>query len=122
MKIAIINDTHFGAKNDSPVLLEHFIRFFEWQFFPYCIKNNIQRIIHLGDFFDRRKYINSSRKQNEFDNENEYEKITLSQLETETRLDWQKVAQYLGYAKPSPNDKIVCTSIVTGKQIGRAHV
>jgi len=31
MKIAIINDTHFGAKNDSPVLLEHFIQFFEKQ-------------------------------------------------------------------------------------------
>ena len=58
MKIAIINDTHFGAKNDSPVLLEHFIQFFEKQFFPYCVKNNIERIIHLGDFFDRRKYIN----------------------------------------------------------------
>ena len=55
-------------------------------------------------------YNNSSRKQNEFDNENEYEKLTLSQLEKETRLDWQKVAQYLGYVKPSPSDKIVCSS------------
>jgi predicted metalloendopeptidase len=55
-------------------------------------------------------YNNSSRKQNEFDNENEYEKLTLKQLETETRLDWQKVAQHLGYAKPSPSDKIVCSS------------
>ena len=58
MKVAIINDTHFGARNDSAVFLDHFISFFETQFFPYLKENNIQKVIHLGDFFDRRKYIN----------------------------------------------------------------
>lgn len=53
---------------------------------------------------------NNSRKHDEFDTENEYQKISLSELETETRLDWQKVARHLGYANPSPNDKIVCSS------------
>jgi len=49
-------------------------------------------------------------KQDEFDTENEYQKISLSNLETETRLDWQKVARHLGYDDPSPSDKIVCSS------------
>ena len=58
MKLCIINDTHFGVRNDSAVFLEHFILFFEEQFFPYCVDNNIDTVLHLGDFFDRRKYIN----------------------------------------------------------------
>jgi pterin-4a-carbinolamine dehydratase len=58
MKIAIINDTHFGARNDHQLFLDHFLSFFENQFFPYIKENNIKHIFHLGDFFDRRKYIN----------------------------------------------------------------
>ena len=58
MKLAIINDTHFGIRNDSPYFLEHSLEYFEKQFFPYLIENNIKTVIHLGDLFDRRKYIN----------------------------------------------------------------
>ena len=58
MKIAILNDTHFGARNDSSVFLNYFLSFFENQFFPYLEKNNIKNILHLGDFMDRRKYVN----------------------------------------------------------------
>lgn len=58
MKVAIINDTHFGARNDSPIFLEHFMGFWEDIFFPYLQENGIRRIIHLGDFLDRRKYVN----------------------------------------------------------------
>ena len=58
MKIAIINDTHFGARNDSSIFLDYFLQFFEEQFFPYCKENNIDQIIHLGDLMDRRKYVN----------------------------------------------------------------
>lgn len=58
MKLAIINDTHFGARNDSQIFLDYFLDFFETQFFPYCKENKITDVIHLGDFFDRRKFIN----------------------------------------------------------------
>jgi hypothetical protein len=58
VKIAFICDTHFGCRNDSPFFLENALSFFEKQFIPYLIKNNIKNVIHLGDFFDRRKYIN----------------------------------------------------------------
>ena len=56
--IAIINDTHFGIRNDSIYFLDKSLEYFETVVFPYIIKNDIKNIIHLGDFFDRRKYIN----------------------------------------------------------------
>jgi len=58
VKIAIINDTHFGVRNDSQLFLDNFLNFFKNQFFPYIKKNEINTIIHLGDFVDRRKYVN----------------------------------------------------------------
>ena len=56
--IAIINDTHFGARNDNPIFLEHFMEFWEQEFFPILEDRGIKRIIHLGDFLDRRKFVN----------------------------------------------------------------
>ena len=58
MKSIILNDTHFGYKADSPIVLEYFMSFFEGQLFPYIKENDIKTIFHLGDVFDRRKYIN----------------------------------------------------------------
>ena len=58
MKIALLNDTHFGARNDSPAFLEYFMRFYNEIFFPYLKENNIKTLIHLGDVVDRRKFIN----------------------------------------------------------------
>lgn len=58
MKVAIVTDTHFGFKNDSPLFLEAYLKFFEEQFFPYLLKNNIKNVIHMGDVLDRRKFIN----------------------------------------------------------------
>ena len=58
MKAVILNDTHFGFKADSSIVLEYTLSFFENQLFPYLKQNNITTIFHLGDLFDRRKYIN----------------------------------------------------------------
>ena len=58
MKIAFISDSHFGVRNDSPFFLENAISFYENQFFPYLLENNITEVVHLGDFFDRRKFVN----------------------------------------------------------------
>jgi DNA repair exonuclease SbcCD nuclease subunit len=58
MKIALITDTHFGARSDNLTFDGFFRDFYTHVFFPTLEKNNIDTIIHLGDIFDRRKYIN----------------------------------------------------------------
>ena len=58
MKIAILNDTHWGARNDNAAIAEHQIKFYREVFFPHLRENNIKTIFHLGDVTDRRKYIN----------------------------------------------------------------
>ena len=58
MKLAIINDTHAGARGDSMLFNEFFFKFWEGTFFPYLKENNIKHIVHLGDVVDRRKFIN----------------------------------------------------------------
>jgi len=58
MKIALLNDTHFGARNDSNIFDEYFYKFYDDIFFPYLKEHNIKTLIHLGDIVDRRKYIN----------------------------------------------------------------
>jgi DNA repair exonuclease SbcCD nuclease subunit len=58
MKIALITDTHFGGRNDSLVFDQYFAKFYDNIFFPVVKEQGITRVIHLGDTFDRRKYIN----------------------------------------------------------------
>jgi DNA repair exonuclease SbcCD nuclease subunit len=58
MKIAIITDTHFGARNDSHLFDNFFKKFYDEVFFPYLEEHQIKTVFHLGDVFDRRKYIN----------------------------------------------------------------
>lgn len=58
MKVAIITDTHLGARNDSLVFSDYFYRFFDNVFFPHLEQNGITRLLHLGDLVDRRKYVN----------------------------------------------------------------
>jgi len=58
MKIAILNDTHCGIRNSSDIFIEYQKRFYENVFFPYLIKNDIKQILHLGDYYDHRKYVN----------------------------------------------------------------
>lgn len=58
MKIAIVCDTHFGARVDSQFFQNKFTKFYEEKFFPYLEENNITTIVHLGDLVDRQKYLN----------------------------------------------------------------
>jgi DNA repair exonuclease SbcCD nuclease subunit len=58
MKIAILGDTHFGARNDLKVFHDFFQKFYDDTFIPYLVENNIKTVFQLGDLFDRRKYIN----------------------------------------------------------------
>jgi DNA repair exonuclease SbcCD nuclease subunit len=57
-QVALITDTHFGARSDSIPFDNFFRRFYEEVFFPEIDKRGIRHIVHLGDCFDRRKYIN----------------------------------------------------------------
>ena len=58
MKFAILNDTHCGIRNSSDIFLDNADKFYSELFFPYLIDNNINHIVHLGDIFDNRKFIN----------------------------------------------------------------
>ena len=58
MKVAIITDQHFGARNDSIAFLDFFEKFYENTFFPTIDSAGIDTVLILGDTFDRRKYIN----------------------------------------------------------------
>jgi len=58
LKVAIITDQHFGARNDSIAFLDFFENFYEQTFFPALDANNITTVLVLGDTFDRRKYVN----------------------------------------------------------------
>ena len=57
MKVAIVTDTHFGARNDSADFLDYFVRFYDELFFPMLETRGIKTILHLGDIVDRRKFI-----------------------------------------------------------------
>jgi DNA repair exonuclease SbcCD nuclease subunit len=58
VKLAIITDLHFGARNDSPFFLDYADRFFTDVFFPYLKQQGIKTIINLGDTFDQRRQTN----------------------------------------------------------------
>ena len=58
MKVAIITDQHFGARNDSPIFLDYYQKFYEETFFPRIKEEKINAVLILGDTFDRRKYVN----------------------------------------------------------------
>ena len=65
MKIAIITDTHFGARNDNLNFNDYFYKFYDNIFFPTLKERGITTCVHMGDVTDRRKYI-SYRIANDF--------------------------------------------------------
>ena len=58
MKLAIINDTHCGIRNSSEIFIKDQEKFYSEVFFPYLKENNIKQILHLGDYYDHRKFVN----------------------------------------------------------------
>ena len=58
MKFAILNDTHSGARNNSEVFINYQDDFYTKVFFPYLEENGIKHIVHLGDYYEHRKFVN----------------------------------------------------------------
>ena len=44
MKIALLNDTHFGARNDSLIFDDFFHKFYDEVFFPYLKNTTSKRL------------------------------------------------------------------------------
>jgi len=60
MKVAIITDTHYGARKNSKLFHDYFLKFYNNIFFPTLKEYGINKVIHLGDAFDSRKGIDFS--------------------------------------------------------------
>ena len=60
MKIAIITDQHFGARKNSKLFHDYFLKFYNDIFFPTLEKEGITTIVDMGDTFDSRKGIDFS--------------------------------------------------------------
>ena len=58
MKMAILTDTHCGIRNSSEVFLDNAEDFYTNIFFPECEKHGVKQILHLGDYYDHRKFVN----------------------------------------------------------------
>ena len=57
MKVAIITDTHYGARKGSKHLHDYFELFYKNVFFPSLEEHKIDTVVHMGDIFDSRKAI-----------------------------------------------------------------
>ena len=57
MKVAIITDTHYGARKGSKLFHDYFEKFYNDIFFPTLDEEGIDTVIHMGDAFDSRKGI-----------------------------------------------------------------
>ena len=57
MKVAILTDTHYGARKGSKHLHDYFELFYRDVFFPSLKEHNVDAVIHMGDIFDSRKAI-----------------------------------------------------------------
>ena len=55
--VAIITDTHYGARKGAQYLHEHFEKFYSEVFFPTLKERGVKTVLHLGDAFDSRKSI-----------------------------------------------------------------
>ena len=60
MKIAIITDQQFGARKNSKLFHDYFLKFYNDVFFPTLEAEGITTIVDMGDTFDSRKGIDFS--------------------------------------------------------------
>jgi len=60
MKIAIITDQHFGARKNSKLFHDYFLKFYNDVFFPTLEEYGITTVVDMGDTFDSRKGIDFS--------------------------------------------------------------
>lgn len=58
MKLLLLGDTHLGIYQSSELYHDIVYKLFE-EIKDYCISNNINTILHLGDFFHERKVLNT---------------------------------------------------------------
>jgi predicted phosphodiesterase len=57
MKVALITDSHYGARKGSKLFHDYFELFYKNVFFPTLEQYGITTVIHMGDAFDSRKSI-----------------------------------------------------------------
>ena len=60
MKIAIITDQHFGARKNSKLFHDYFLKFYNDIFFSYLEEHGITTVVDMGDTFDSRKGVDFS--------------------------------------------------------------
>ena len=58
MKFAVLNDTHAGIRNSSDIFIKYQEQFYGEVFFPYLLENDIKHIVHLGDYYEHRRFVN----------------------------------------------------------------
>ena len=131
MKIALITDQHFGARNDSTVFLDYYEKFYNETFLPTLDNHHIDTLLILGDTFDRRKYVN-------FFTLDRAKKMFFDKLSNRNIKTYMLAGNHDTYFK-NTNEvnsiKLLCreymnieiidhptTIYVDDKQIGRAHV
>ena len=86
MKIAIITDTHYGARKGSKHLHDYFELFYKNVFFPSLEEHGIDTVVHMGDIFDSRK------------------SIDLQSLEWSKRVVFEPLKKYKVYAITGNHD------------------
>jgi len=55
MKVAIITDQHFGARKNSKLFHDYFLKFYNDVFFPTLEQHGITTVVDMGDTFDSLK-------------------------------------------------------------------
>jgi len=58
MKVAIITDQHFGARKNSKLFHDYFLKFYNDVFFPTLEEEGITTVVDMGDTFDNRSGVN----------------------------------------------------------------